>query len=76
MLIARSKGLNAINITGGAHALPKMFFRFFRSRKVYIAFDNDTAGKDGANKLAEYLKPYTTEVYNIDLPGLQNKEDL
>lgn len=61
MAIARSKGFNAITLTGGEQALPK-FKESFRGKDIAICYDNDEAGKCGARKLARALLPYANEV--------------
>lgn len=61
MAIARSKGLNAIAITGGEQSLP-ICPKLFKDRKVVICYDNDDTGKAGAKKLATYLYQYTKEI--------------
>jgi DNA primase len=61
MAIARTYGFNAITITGGEASLPKAL-KYFKDRKVVIAYDNDGAGILGAKKLAATLKPYTSTV--------------
>ena len=55
MAIARTKGFNAITLTGGELKLPDMFKKSFENKKVYICYDNDEAGKKGALKMAKYL---------------------
>ena len=48
MLIARSQGFNAITLTGGAQVtIQKDYLNYFKNRKVFICYDNDTAGKQG-----------------------------
>lgn len=61
MAIARTKGFNAITITGGEQSLP-ICPKMFKDRKVVICYDNDDTGKSGANKLASYLYQYTKEI--------------
>ena len=61
MAVTRSNGLNAITLTGGEKALPKII-NPFRNRKVAICYDNDEAGIAGANTLAAFLMPYVKEV--------------
>ena len=63
MTVARSHGFNAITITGGEMALP-LSPTWFQDRDVAIVYDNDEAGKLGANKLAAYLLPYCHSVKN------------
>lgn len=67
MAIAREHGLNAITITGGEGALPKLFKNDFKDRTVYIIYDNDPAGKNGANRLAVFLKDVVKRIKVIDL---------
>lgn len=78
MAIARSYGLNAITITGGEGALPSLFGSFFKNRNVYIAYDNDDAGRSGAQKVAMFLKPYAALIKIIDLSPIcvEKGEDL
>ena len=61
MANARSRGFNAITLTGGEKALPKTL-KQFSERRVIICYDNDEAGKIGANNLALALKPYAKSV--------------
>lgn len=56
MAIARANGFNAINFTGGEMAFPKLFKHSFKGREVYICYDNDATGLDGARKVAFMLK--------------------
>ena len=57
MAVARSHGFNAITLTGGEMTLP-LSPTWFRNREVVIVYDNDDAGRVGANKLASYLMDY------------------
>lgn len=57
MAVARSHGFNAITLTGGENALP-ISPTEFKGRKIVIVYDNDDAGRRGANKLAYHLHPY------------------
>ena len=61
MAVTRSQGLNAITLTGGEKALPKLV-SVFKNRKVAICYDNDEAGIAGARALASYLFKVTAEV--------------
>ena len=58
MAIARSYALPAFAITGGEGKLPSDFGYAFRGKKVYIIYDNDKAGKDGAKKLGRFVKEH------------------
>ena len=66
MTIARSNGFDAFTLTGGEMAVPHTFGYAFRGKKVYILYDNDKTGKEGARKVAIHLKelgaiPYVVE---------------
>lgn len=61
MAVTRSHGFNAITLTGGEKALPKMITPF-KDRKVAICYDNDEAGIAGARALASELIKYVKEV--------------
>jgi len=63
MTVARSHGFNAITITGGEATLP-LLTREFTGRKVAICYDNDSAGKSGAIRLANLLRPICESVKN------------
>lgn len=55
MAIARSLGFEAYCITGGEGRLPKDYGFAFRNKKVYIIYDNDDAGVNGAKKLGTFV---------------------
>jgi hypothetical protein len=68
MALARSLGLNAITLTGGANARPNDFvINAFKDRDVIICYDNDDAGRDGAYKVHEKLKPIAKSVKYINI---------
>lgn len=55
MALARSLDLEAYTITGGENKLPDLFGFAFRNTKVYIMYDNDDAGVQGARKLGAFV---------------------
>lgn len=61
MAVTRSQGFNAITLTGGEKALPKIT-TVFKDRKIAICYDNDEAGISGAHALASELMKYASEV--------------
>ena len=68
MALARSLGLNAITITGGANARPNDFvLNGFKDRDVVICYDNDDAGRDGAFKIYERINPLAKSVKYINI---------
>lgn len=78
MLVARSYGLNAITLTGGSQSsLQEYYLDYFKGRNVYIVYDNDDAGRNGAKKLYKQLIPYC-KVYITDLSIIckEEKEDV
>ena len=77
MAIARSKGFNAITVTGGENTIPSQL-TYFKDRHVAICYDNDDAGKTGALKVAKELLKYTPYVKVVTKfhNGMENKEDI
>ena len=61
MAIARSKGFNAITITGGETMAP-IALNYFKDRKVAIVYDNDDTGILGAKKIASILSNQTDKI--------------
>ena len=59
--LALTHRMNAITITGGEKAKP-VCPKLFANKKVIILYDNDDAGIDGANSLAEFLYPFTNKI--------------
>lgn len=78
MAIARSKGFNAITISGGEGTLPKFFGNDFTDKEIYIIYDNDQTGKKGAIKVAKYISTFTNKIKIIDLSYIctEKGEDL
>lgn len=56
MAVAASNGFQACTITGGENTPPKIL-NLFHNRKVAILYDNDSAGKTGARRVAKTLQP-------------------
>lgn len=74
-LMARQVGINAISLTGGAGALPNEFcLSAFKGRDIVICYDNDKAGRDGAQHMAQHLVPIAKSVGIVDI-GQVVKED-
>jgi 5S rRNA maturation endonuclease (ribonuclease M5) len=78
MLKATQKGFNAISIIGGEKTKPYWYKNLFKGKKVYIIYDNDEAGINGALELAEWLYRYTTQIkiLNIGNTYEEKAEDL
>lgn len=78
MLSARNLGLNAITFSGGAGATPNEFvINDFKNREVIICYDNDEAGRDGAQNLFEKLSDVAFSVKYVDIRDVvkEEKED-
>jgi len=77
-LMARQVGINAISLTGGAGALPNSFcLPTFKGRDVIICYDNDKAGQDGAQHIAQSIVDLANSVSTVDIGQLvkEDKED-
>jgi hypothetical protein len=77
MAVTRSKGFNAVTITGGERMSPIMP-KYFKDRLVAICYDNDDAGRDGALRVADALYKHGARVKVVTKfhEGMENKEDL
>lgn len=68
-------GINAVG-SPGAGLFKESWAKFFSDiEKVYIAFDNDMAGIDGAKKLSEEIFGHR-ETYNILIPRDSGSKDI
>jgi hypothetical protein len=67
-LCAISQGLNAITVTGGAGSWKLEFNKYFIDKEVYICYDVDNTGINGAKKVANILSEVTDKIYLVDLP--------
>ena len=76
-LCSISQGLPSITETGGAGTWKEEFTKRFTSKVVYIIFDCDSAGRKGAEKIAQELEPVAKEIRIVDLdPQRQDGYDL
>jgi len=67
-LLANQLGLNAITVTSGAGSWRSEWNDYFTGKDVIVCYDIDEAGKRGAEKIINYLKPVAKSIKNIDLP--------
>lgn len=68
MLIARFLGLNAITLTGGALSTPNDYvLPHFKGKDVIICYDNDEAGRKGAEQLGQVLVSIANSVEILDI---------
>ena len=77
MAFARTYGYNAISL-GGSKAIPTTLLDSFKDRQIYIVYDNDAAGREGALKLASALYSVSKYVYIADISKYctEDKEDI
>jgi hypothetical protein len=59
----------AIIAVSGAGNFQSAWAEQFKGKVVTLCFDNDEAGKDGANKTGLLLKPYASEILILPLGG-------
>lgn len=75
-LLARQFGFNAITVTfGEGSRFPKIFIGQFEGKTVYICYDSDEAGKQGARQVAFELREAGALVYLVDLGLTGTKDD-
>lgn len=61
------QGIPAVSQTAGSENFTNDWFPYFVTQKeIFIVFDNDSAGKFGAKKVAEKLGIYRCRLYNFD----------
>lgn len=77
-LLARIKGFNAVESTGGEGGVPKLLIKKFRGRRVYIAYDCDKAGRESALRMAFFIKEVGGEpfIVNLGLTGEKHDKDI
>lgn len=74
-IMAIEMGLNAITLTGGAGAKPnELSLNSFKDREVVICYDNDEAGRTGAENLFIALHKVAKSVKYIDISDVVSKE--
>lgn len=78
MLVARSYGMNAITLTGGSQSLLQPWYLDkIKGANVYIVYDNDDAGRNGAKKLYKQLVDYCNVfITDISIVCKEDKEDV
>jgi hypothetical protein len=67
-LLQETHGFNALTNTGGSGTWKREWNDLFKGKIVYICYDCDQAGKDGAEKVANHLLSVADKVFVIELP--------
>lgn len=74
-LVAREFGINAITLTGGAGSLPnKLVINAFKDKDVIVIYDNDSAGRSGAEGIFLSLRNKAKSVKYMDIADVVQKE--
>ena len=73
---AYCNGASALTYTSGAGALPAKLTLPSRYNKVYIVYDNDEKGEEGAKKLARKLFEHKVELYVMQWDDKPSRYDL
>lgn len=73
-LLARQHGFNALTATGGAGTWKPIWNTRFNGRDVYVAYDNDDAGRSGANAVRKHLRGHAHAVYVLPMGELIDVE--
>ncbi len=76
VVTAYCNGASALTFTSGAGALPAKITLPSRYNKVYIVYDNDEKGEEGAKKLAKRLFGKKVELYVMKWEGKPSRYDL
>lgn len=74
-ILACQLGLPAITHTAGAETFKAEWAPLFTDKRVYICYDNDPAGRSGAEKAANIISTRAADVKIINLPVNNEKED-
>lgn len=75
-LVLAHQGLNAVTATGGAKTWKSEWSREFEDLKVYIVYDMDQAGDEGARKAAHSISEFATQVRVVRLDLTTSGEDI
>jgi DNA primase len=66
MLLMNQEGFPSTCTTGGAGFWDRKFFPWFRNiKKIYVLYDNDKAGRNGAKKISKELGEYRTFIFTF-----------
>lgn len=72
-ILANQLGFNAMTTTGGAGTWLMGWTESFRGKIVYICYDIDAGGKEGAQKVAKALFGIAKKVFVVNLPLTEPK---
>lgn len=76
MILAHQHGFaEALTVTSGAGTWSAEFTPYFEGRRVTICYDNDDAGRKGAQRVARILSD-TATVFLLNIPNLPDRGDV
>lgn len=64
-IIGRQYGLPSVAHTAGSNVFKMEWAKWFKGKRVYVAYDDDKAGDRGALKVAQVLKGHADGVYRL-----------
>src|SRR5690606_13864056 len=67
-ILLNQHGIPAVTHTAGAATFRPQWASAFAGKTVWIAYDNDDAGRKGAGKVEQILKAFADRVYIIEIP--------
>lgn len=67
-LVLCERGYPAVSSTGGAKTFKPEWADMFTDKAVYVAYDADKAGDDGAVKVTNILRNFAAAVYRVRMP--------
>lgn len=75
-ILLNQHGIPAVSGTAGAKTFKSEWVKLFKGKDVYVCYDADEAGRQGAAKVQKMLGPFAESVTIIDLPlsGTENKD--
>ena len=69
------EGIPAVSHNSGAGNWEASWYKYFiHQKKIYVVYDNDSAGRIGAKNVAKNLGMYRTKIYTFD--GFEEKMDV
>ena len=75
-ILLNQHGIPAVSGTAGAKTFKPEWAKLFKGKDVYICYDADEAGREGAAKAQKMISQFAESVTIIDLPlsGTENKD--
>lgn len=75
-ILLNQHGIPAVTGTAGAKTFKPEWAKLFKGKDVYICYDVDDAGREGAAKVQKMLAPFAESITVIELPltGKHNKD--